>query len=233
YDRAGMRNLGNAAKAGGVLGDQLEQFLEQYGEGHHSALAKIDHALLDTVTLRAPAIFAHEKGGIMPPALVLSTQAIEQPEDAAKQRSDGDTVLDERANIGNAHLERGEARRRTQVPPDLGGVLDQSGADEKLDGAFIFTIARKLMRDAGARQLVEHREPVGFEPGLDALPERRGGREREQMRQEIGGLTKQVDAQIVVLDADMDMHARNHEPSPDLLEVVGNHIVALLVGVLL
>ena len=53
------------------------------------------------------------------------------------------------------------------------------------------------------------------------------------MGQEVGRLSQQVDAQIVVLDPDMHMHAANHEPARNLLQVSRQHIVALLVGVLL
>jgi len=73
------------------------------------------------------------------------------------------------------------------------------------------------MRHAGAGQFVEHGEPVGFEPRDVALPERRRGREREQMRQEIGGLAEEIDAELVVVDADMNMHAADDEASHHLL----------------
>ena len=53
------------------------------------------------------------------------------------------------------------------------------------------------------------------------------------MRQEIGRLAEQVDAQILVLDADMHMHAADHEPPRHVLEIAGEHVVALLVGMLL
>ena len=53
------------------------------------------------------------------------------------------------------------------------------------------------------------------------------------MRQEIGGLAEEVDAQVVVLDADMHMHAADQQPPRHLLQILGEHVVALLVGVLL
>ena len=89
------------------------------------------------------------------------------------------------------------------------------------------------MRDAGARQLVEHGKPVGFEPGDIALPEGRGGREREQVRQEISGLAEEIDAELVVVDADMDVHAADDEAPHHLLQILSKDVVALFVGVLL
>ena len=76
----------------------------------------------------------------------------------------------------------------------------------------IFAEAVELLGQAGARQLVEHGHAVGFEAGILAAPERRGGAERQQVRQEIGDLAHEIDAQLRVLDADMDMHAADHEP---------------------
>ena len=53
------------------------------------------------------------------------------------------------------------------------------------------------------------------------------------MRQEVGGLAEQVDAQVVVLDADMNMHAADDEPPRHVLQVLGKDVVALFVGMLL
>jgi hypothetical protein len=232
-DLARSGDLRGAAEMVGVLGDQLEQLFHQLGEGHHRALAEIDHAFAGAVPLRAPAILAHQEGRVIAPALVLPAQAIEHAQDAAEQRGDGEAVGKQRADIGDAHLERRKARRGPQIPPDLGRVLDQPGVHQHLDRAGIFAVAAELMRHAGAGQLVEHRQPVRFEPGRLSLPEGRGGGEREQMRQEIGRLAEQVDAQILVLDADMYVHAANHEPARDLLQILRESVVALLVGVLL
>ena len=46
-------------------------------------------------------------------------------------------------------------------------------------------------------------------------------------------MAEQVDAQLIVLDADMHMHAADHQPARHLLQIFGEHVVALLVGVLL
>ena len=89
------------------------------------------------------------------------------------------------------------------------------------------------MGNAGARELVENRQAVRFEPSLRALPKGRRGRKREKMRQEICRLAQEIDPKLVVLDADMDMHAADHEPAADLLKVFGEHVVAFFVGVLL
>ena len=98
---------------------------------------------------------------------------------------------------------------------------------------WILVGAREGRRQAGARHLVPHRQAIGVEPGLVAAPEGRGGRQRQQVRQEIGQLVEQVEAERLVLDADMDVHAADQEPPGHHLEVAGERVVALLVGVAL
>ena len=51
------------------------------------------------------------------------------------------------------------------------------------------------------------------------------------MGQEIVDLIEQVDAQLLVLDADMDVHARDQEPPRHALHVAREDVVAFLVGV--
>ena len=53
------------------------------------------------------------------------------------------------------------------------------------------------------------------------------------MRQEIGCLVEEVDPQVVVLDAHMHVHAADDQPPHDVLQVLRQHVVAFLVGVVL
>ncbi len=53
------------------------------------------------------------------------------------------------------------------------------------------------------------------------------------MRQEVRRLTEQIVPEVVVLDADMDVHAADHEAPRHLLQVLGEDVVAFLVGVVL
>jgi hypothetical protein len=53
------------------------------------------------------------------------------------------------------------------------------------------------------------------------------------VRQEVGGLTKKVDPQIIVLDPHMHVHAANQETAAHMLQVPGDDVVALFVGVVL
>ena len=53
------------------------------------------------------------------------------------------------------------------------------------------------------------------------------------MREHVARLVHQVDAQIVVVDADVDVHAADDETPHHLLKVVLDRLVALLVGAFL
>ena len=73
---------------------------------------------------------------------------------------------------------------------------------------------------ARARQLLVGGEAVALEAGVLALRERRGGREHQQVRQEVARLVHEVDAQLVVLDADVHVHAADDEPPADAGEIL-------------
>ena len=97
---------------------------------------------------------------------------------------------------------------------------------QHVDGALELAEALEALRQAGARQLVEHGEPVALEAGVLALPERRGGRQHQQVRQEIARLVHEVDAQLVVVDADVHVHAADGKPPADPGKVARERLVA-------
>ncbi len=91
----------------------------------------------------------------------------------------------------------------------------------------VLAVALELLGQAGPRHAVEHADPVGFEPGILALPEGRGGRERQEMRQEVAHLVHQIDAQLVVVEPDMDVQPADDQPPRDALQIAVQHLVAL------
>ena len=142
-------------------------------------------------------------------------------------------ILEPGAHVGDAHLERGKAGGGAQVPPDLARVLDDVVAHEQIDGVAVLLPALEAAGQARARQLLVGGEAVALEAGVLALGERRGGREHQQVRQEIARLVHEVDAQLVVLDADVHVHAADDEAAADAGEVAGDGLVALALGRLL
>ncbi len=93
--------------------------------------------------------------------------------------------------------------------------------------------ALETLRQAGPGQRVEDRQPVGPQARIEALPE--GGRraEREQVWQEVAHLVHQVDAQLLVLDADVDMHSTNQQPARRRLHFCRQVLIALQPSVML
>ena len=120
-----------------------------------------------------------------------------------------------------------------QVPPDLAGVLDDAVAHQQIDGVAVLLPALEAARQARARQLLVGGEAVALEAGVLALGERRRGGEHQQVRQEIARLVHQVDAQLVVVDADVHVHAADDEAAADAGQILGDGLVALALGRLL
>jgi len=50
------------------------------------------------------------------------------------------------------------------------------------------------------------------------------------MGQEVGDLIHQIQAQFVVVDADMHMHAADHQPPDNRLQVLGDDLIAFSLG---
>ena len=124
---------------------------------------------------------------------------------------------------------------RPQVPPDLRRVGDHAGLGQHLQQLLPVVPALEDLRQPRARQVADDDRPERLQPGVVALPERRGGRERQQVRHEVADLAHQVDAQVGVLDAGMDVHAADrHAPRQALVlgaeDAVALHVHRLLLA---
>src|SRR5581483_2693522 len=120
-----------------------------------------------------------------------------------------------------------------QIPPDLARVLDDAVAHQDVDGVPVLLPALETPRQPGARQLLVGREAVALEAGILALGERRGGGEHQQVRQEIARLVHEIDSELVVLDADVHVHAADDEAAAHSGEVAGDGLIAVALGGLL
>ena len=131
------------------------------------------------------------------------------------------------ADVADAELQRAELRVRAHVPPDLLAVVDRAGADQQIDIAIELGARHERRRDAGAREVRKDRAAVGFEAGVAAHPERRRGRERQHMRQDVARDVHQIDRDIIVGHADMHMHAEDQQLERQILHFVDHAFVAL------
>ena len=85
----------------------------------------------------------------------------------------------------------------------------------------------ELVGDAAARKAPEHRRPVRLEAGVAPLPERRAGRQREQVRQEVARLVEELDRAGPVGHGDVDVQPEDQQRARQLLQLFDDVLVAL------
>ena len=222
-----MGDLIQAAQGLGIRLDQLDHLLQQIGIGHQLTAAEIDQAGLEAVAHGAPAVLVDQEGLVAPPGGVHALEPPQHADQADIQRRHRHRVLDARADIADAHLQRREPGTRPDVPPDLGAVLDHPDLDQGVQVLLVLAEAHIGFGDAGARQLVEDGQPIGLQVGHLALPERRRRGQHQEMGQEVADLVHQIDAEIRVLDADMDMHGADQQPPHRHADILLELLVAL------
>ena len=230
---ARVLEFGEAAERECVLAQQRDHFLEQLRKRHQLATCQVEQALVGAVAHRPPAILGEQHVRVHAPLLIAVTQPEQHAQRRLHQRRKAGGVIDAGRAIHDARLERLVAPARSQVPPDLGGVVDETGLDQQVDVSLVLAPAGESLRQPGARQRAENREPERLEAGRLAFPERRGRGQREEVRQEVGQLVHQVDALFVVLDADVHVHATDQHAPRRRLHFLQQRNVAILFGVLL
>jgi len=76
-----------------------------------------------------------------------------------------------------------------------------------------------------------HHAPVlRLEPGATPEPEGARGGQRQQVGEEVAGLVHDVDAQLGVRDADVDVHPEDEQLADDVLHLVLEELVPLGLG---
>jgi hypothetical protein len=138
-----------------------------------------------------------------------------------EQAGDEDGVVDERAGVADAEFERGRVRRRADVEVRHLGVGDDAGADQVGDEVVVLGGGCQPAVGAGrGPPLPDDRADAGV-PGVDAVPVGRAGRQRQQHREVGRDPLADVDGEVPVGDADVDLGAAD-----ELL--VDEHAVLLL-----
>ena len=102
------------------------------------------------------------------------------------------------------------------------------GLHQMRDQTPVLVERAQSVGQAGARQGVEHGETIGGEAGILPLQKRRGAAERQHMRQEVRDLVHQADAQIVIVDTDVNMHPADQHASDRLAQIAAQRVVAAL-----
>ena len=149
-------------------------------------------------------------------------------DDRLDQRRESDHLVDSRWDVADAELERRESRMRAHVPPDFLAVVDAAGLEQKVDVVVILGIRAEVVGDVSARELLEDLGAIALQTGVRPHPERRAGREREHVRQEISRGIHQVDLRLAVLDADVDVHAEDQQRLGEHLHFVDQRVVVFV-----
>ncbi len=226
-------DLRHATQHLGILPDQFDDFVEQLAERHDPLPPQVEQARIVRIAHRPPAVLVDQQRRIRAPVLVVTAQPVEPADQAQVQRRQPHRVLERRARVHDPRLERRVARAQAHVPPDPRGVDDHARLDQRVHVATVFAVARKRFRQPRARNAVEDHQAERHQSRALAFPERRAAREREQVRQEIPRLVQQVDAQLVVVDADVHVQAADHHAPRHALHFLEQRDVTLLVGALL
>ena len=138
-----------------------------------------------------------------------------------------DRILNERATVWGAKLNGRVFKRRPQHPPNVGLILDRTGADKGADISVILLLIGKMFRDPRPRNFIVGGKPIALQPSVASLPEGRRCRKRKQERKIRDKTPHQLNAAGRIGNLDMDMHAAEHVPTPNDLQLPHDAIIAL------
>jgi hypothetical protein len=151
-DDARVFGLGLAVERDGVVPDDGQQLVDQLAERHQLAARQVEQAAVGAEAHGAPAVLGDQHARIAAPCFVLASQPVQHAHHREVQRREAHGIVEVRAAIEHACLERRVARARPDVPPDLGGVLDEPVAHQRVEMAAELTVALEMFGQAGARQ---------------------------------------------------------------------------------
>ena len=97
---------------------------------------------------------------------------------------------------------------------------------EQLDVVLVLAPRAEVIGHAGAREAAEDRRAVRLQAGVAPHPERRAGRQREQVRQEVARLVHQVDRRRPSGHGDVDVQAEDQQRPRQLLQLLDDAVVA-------
>ena len=96
----------------------------------------------------------------------------------------------------------------------------------KIHEIFVGAPGLELFGYAGARETAEDGGAKRFQTGVAAHPERRAGREREQVREKIADHVHHVDGGLLVRHGHVNVHAENQKRAGELLQFLDDVFVA-------
>ena len=180
------------------------------------------------MALRLPFVLDHERALHRIEPGVARAVDVKMTRNGAIERRNCNCILDQRAAVGRAQLQRRIDQRRADGPPDEARILDDAGAHQRAHIGIEFIARAEELRHAGAGQLVVGGKPVTFQAGAAPLPERRGRRECKKERKIRQHPVHDVDPVIGIRQLHMHVHPAQEIAPPDHLQIVHHDVVALL-----
>src|SRR5687768_6441698 len=223
------------ARAEGVddVVDEFQELDRELLHWHLGLLAEVDEARGHAPAHRAPLVLLDELRDVAAEAEVAVAEHEQLRADRLRERRDAERLLDLCRRVAHAELDRRVERVRPQVPPDLLAIVDALRAHEQLDVVLVLVPRGELGRDPGAREALPDDLAVRLEARAAREPERTRAREREEMRQEVARLVHDLEAPLPVRDPDVDVQAEDEELADDVLQLLLEHLVAVVLGHLL
>ena len=158
-------------------------------------------------------------------AVELGVELLDQ---ALRQRGDRADLVEGRQPVADAQLHGAEARVRPDVPPDLAHALDGVGGDQRLHVGLELVPAGELVGQPRRRHGLEDLRARRRQARVAADPERRGRRQREEVRQVLAQRVDDGDRLVRRPDADVHVDAEDLQPAGQPLHPLDQLEVALL-----
>ena len=109
-------------------------------------------------------------------------------------------------------------------------LVDATGLDQQFAVIFVLGKGFERIGNAGAREALEHFEPVTFQSGVAADPKRRIDRERVDVRQKITRLIHDVNGRFAIGNADVHVQSEDEIRAREQLHVFDDLLIALAFG---
>ena len=195
----------------------LEQVVQVVPQQPLVAVGVGDDPGVEAVTRRPPLVLLDIPGRQAGQGLSRHQPVLEVHHETVGERHESTELAHGGHAVAHPHLEGAQARRRADVPADLADLLDDAGLHLGRHEPFELRPGLELERQARGGQLLEHHRPVGGVAGVEPGPDRRGRRERLEVRVLVEQRAQHGHHVVGVPDPDVHVHAPDeHLPPPPL-----------------
>src|SRR5437763_2728499 len=197
------------------LGQRLEPRPRRHGLGAR----EVDQLAREPEPDRAPEVLLDQAARRIRQWLAVVARAGDAHSQRVRERCERLRLGELRLGVADPNLDRRKGQVWAHAPPELRVLGDRAG---RVEEAHVVLELAPAGEDVGDPAAGEHpREdlrPRRVEPGVDALDERRAGREGEQVGQERAERVADGDRAVGSLDRHVDVQAEAGVPPDDVLE---------------